>query len=94
MNAQEYFAKRNAELKREQEVFRNEYFNGSFQICPKKKLDYIPFALYLAMMYEVYDWRELKPYKRTQAYNNYKIACVHFHVDYEHPSNFGLDSTI
>ena len=94
MKNQNYFAIRAAEEKRREEVLRNEYFNGSFQICPKKKIDFIPFKLFLAMMYDVYDWRELKPYKRAQAYNTYKIACVHFHVDYEAPQNYGLDNTI
>lgn len=68
------------------------WYNGSFAICPKQSLNFFPFKLYLALEYQIYDYTQLKPYRRLQVYFIYRSFCVGQHLHFEAAKNFGLDT--
>ena len=61
------------------------------QICPKLWLPYFPFELWLAGIYEIYNWRGLSRYELSIKYAQYRIDMISIGFEYERRENFGLD---
>jgi hypothetical protein len=44
-------------------------------LCPKMKMDYVPFALYAALSYHVYDLKAISKTERNKIYIEYQRWC-------------------
>lgn len=61
---------------------------------PDALRSFIPFREWLYFAKGIADWRQLKPYRLWDCYNEYQLDCVKSNLEYENPNHYGLYNTL
>lgn len=65
-----------------------------FWICPKMKISYMPFRIWLYYMVGITDISKLRKWELWRFYCDYQCDCKCTGVDYESPKVWGIDNPL